>query len=200
MPTVMTHAVMGAAACRLCPSEARRFHVLWATSIVMPVLPDLDMLLWPVFGYDHPFGHRGFSHSLSFAVLAGLVAAGLCWRVMGQFPGRFAGLWLYFALLVASHGFFDGMTNGGRGIGFFVPFENGRYFWPWRPIPVAPLSAAGLFTAWGMRVLGAELLMFWTVAAAVFLWTSKRTMPRLALGASLALLGLGVWVWRFSIL
>jgi hypothetical protein len=26
------------------------------------------------------------------------------------------------------------MTNGGLGVAFFSPFDNGRYFLPWRPI------------------------------------------------------------------
>jgi membrane-bound metal-dependent hydrolase YbcI (DUF457 family) len=33
------------------------------------------------------------------------------------------------------------MTNGGRGVGFFIPFSNRRYFLPFRPIRVSPIGA-----------------------------------------------------------
>jgi hypothetical protein len=51
--------------------------------------------------------------------------------------------------LYAPHGFFDAMPDGGLGVAFFAPFTNHRYFFPWRPIPVAPLSLEGLITSQG---------------------------------------------------
>ena len=42
---------------------------LMALALVCAVLPDLDALgLWLGIPYDHPFGHRGITHSLPFAV------------------------------------------------------------------------------------------------------------------------------------
>jgi hypothetical protein len=36
-------------------------------------------------------------------------------------------------LATASHGVLDATTNGGLGVAFFSPFDNRRYFLPWRP-------------------------------------------------------------------
>lgn len=46
---------------------------LLLTALVLAVLPDLDALgMWLGIPYGHPFGHRGFTHSLPFAaVVAG---------------------------------------------------------------------------------------------------------------------------------
>jgi hypothetical protein len=40
----------------------------------------------------------------------------------------------YFFVVTASHGALDAMTDGGLGIAFFAPFDNTRYFFPFRPI------------------------------------------------------------------
>ena len=46
---------------------------------------------------------------------------------------------LVFLLFVAmaSHGVLDALTDGGRGVGFLIPFSSERFFFPWRPIPVS---------------------------------------------------------------
>lgn len=34
-------------------------------------------------------------------------------------------------LCLMSHRILDAFTNGGLEIGFFIPFDNARYFFPW---------------------------------------------------------------------
>jgi inner membrane protein len=50
------------------------------------ILPDVDVLAF-AFGipYEHPLGHRGFTHSLFFAVLAALLGASM-FRVLRRRP------------------------------------------------------------------------------------------------------------------
>jgi len=141
------------------------------------VMPDADVLAFS-FGipYEHVLGHRGITHSLFFALL-------WAWLMMEVFFYEYkrAGkdwwrVWLYLALCTASHGVFDALTNGGRGVAFFAPFENSRYFFPWRPILVSPLGAANFFSEWGMRVVKSELLYVWLPGS---------------------LLLLASWAWRF---
>jgi hypothetical protein len=43
------------------------------------------------------------------------------------------------------------MTDGGLGAAFFAPFDNKRYFLPWRPIQVSPISVHRFFTPRGFR-------------------------------------------------
>lgn len=131
---------------------------LMALALACAVLPDIDALgLWLGIPYEHPFGHRGFTHSLPFAVaLAG--AGSLLAPALGCDP-----LVAFAVLLVsaASHGLIDAMTNGGLGIAFFSPFSRRRSFLPWRVIEVSPLRPSALFSRRGLRVLRSEMRWVW---------------------------------------
>ena len=63
-----------------------------------------------------------------------------------------------FFSVTASHGVLDAMTDGGLGIAFFAPFDNGRYFLPWTPIKVSPIEITAFFTVRGLQVLRSELV------------------------------------------
>jgi inner membrane protein len=56
------------------------------------------------------------------------------------------------------------MTNGGLGVAFFSPFDNTRYFLPWRPIRVSPISIHRFFSGGGYAVLQTELVWIWVPA------------------------------------
>jgi inner membrane protein len=137
---------------------------VWAAGVVCSIIPDLDVLGFR-FGirYGDFWGHRGFTHSLLFAaVLAGaIVVVGL--RRDGYVIGRFP-LFAYLFLATASHGVLDAMTNGGLGVAFFSPFDNPRYFLPWRPIRVSPIAVTRFFSPRGYAVLQSELLWIWLPA------------------------------------
>lgn len=60
-----------------------------------------------------------------------------------------------------SHGLLDAMTDGGRGIAFFSPFSNHRYFLPWRPIRVSPIGGIDFGVLWS------EVRWVWLPAMAV---------------------------------
>jgi inner membrane protein len=163
---------------------------LLLASILLPMLPDADALFKAWIPYAHPFGHRGFTHSLLFATLAGVMMAALA---VHQNWGRpFIRLAIFFAAITASHGLFDAMTTGGLGVAFFAPFDNTRYFLPWRPIPVSPMSAAGLMTARGLRVMGREFALFWLFAIAAALW-DRRSVARMIIAALLLITGAAAW-------
>jgi len=131
---------------------------LCVTGIVACVLPDADVIgFWAGVPYGHLFGHRGFSHSLFFALLAGAIAAAFARRLHARRDVTFA----FVFLCTASHGVLDAMTTGGLGIAFFSPFSNHRYFFPWRVLEVAPLGVAAFFSEWGLRVVASELLWIW---------------------------------------
>jgi inner membrane protein len=51
----------------------------------------------------------------------------------------------------------DMFTNGGLGCALFAPFDNTRYFFPWRPIKVAPIGVGSFFTERGWAVFLSEL-------------------------------------------
>jgi inner membrane protein len=122
--------------------------VLGFGGVACSVIPDLDLdVIGFHFGihYGDFWGHRGFTHSLLFAVLlASVVTAVMVWRGISGI-GRFA-LFGYLSLATASHGLLDSITNGGLGVGFFSPFNNRRYFLPWTPVRVSPIAVTRFFT------------------------------------------------------
>ena len=59
---------------------------------------------------------------------------------------------------------FDAMTNGGLGVAFFSPFDNRRYFLPWRPILVSPIAVTRFFSPRGYAILRSELVWIWLPA------------------------------------
>lgn len=130
---------------------------VWLWGAFLTALPDIDFL----FGvpYSHMMGHRGFTHSIFFAAMAALLSAA-CFFWRRHFP-KFWTLALFFFLCTVSHGILDGMTDGGLGVAYFAPFENSRYWMPWRPIPVAPLGIRHIFGAWGARVVASEVVWIW---------------------------------------
>jgi inner membrane protein len=163
-------------------------------SILLPMLPDADALFMRWIPYAHPFGHRGFTHSLLFAALVGMGTAALA--VRGNWAHSYIKLAVFFAAITASHGLFDAMTSGGLGVAFFAPFDNTRYFLPWRPIPVSPMSAAGLMTARGLRVILWEFALFWFFAMSAALW-DRRGAARMIIALLFLVAGAAVWfqVW-----
>lgn len=82
------------------------------------------------------------------------------WDFGTGLPGPLS-MWSYFFLAAASHGLLDAMTDGGLGVAFFAPFNNHRYFLPWRPIRVSPIGAKRFFTVRGFAVLQTEFACIW---------------------------------------
>jgi inner membrane protein len=163
MPTVMTHAVVGAGLGTLFTSR-KMPPMFWITTAALAMAPDLDVLAFRLgIPYGAPLGHRGVTHSLIFALLAGFTAALLTHRRIG---GRLADLGGFFFLVTASHGLLDACTNGGRGVGFFIPFDDRRYFFPWHPIQVSPIGLS-FFSERGLTVLLSEILWVWLPTVAV---------------------------------
>ena len=129
---------------------------VWLMACVLSVLPDADAALHRAgVPYSHPFGHRGFAHSLFFAALAAALSA------RGLFQERRWRIWLFLFAVGVSHGVLDAVTDGGLGIAFFAPFDNTRYFLPWRPLVVAPIGVRSFFSEWGVDVLRSEIVHVW---------------------------------------
>lgn len=165
MCTVMTHPAVPIALSVLLPADTASSSLLIAASLCS-VIPDLDVIGFD-FGieYGDLLGHRGFTHSIVFAVLlAG--AATLTFFQDGQ--GSLIVVFLFLFLSTLSHPVLDALTNGGLGVGFFAPFSNKRYFFPYRPIKVSPIGLAGFFSRRGFEVLLSELKWVWLPSSVVF--------------------------------
>jgi inner membrane protein len=156
MPTIVTH---GFVTTLLTKSFAigRVPTRFWILSALCSIFPDADVLGFPLgIRYEDMLGHRGLSHSLAFALVLSWLVAFLAFPRLPQRWTRFL-LLSYFFVVTASHGALDAMTDGGLGIAFFAPFDNTRYFFPFRPIKVSPIGLS-FFSARGLDVIWSELL------------------------------------------
>ena len=178
MPTTITHGILGLMAART--SYRRTMPAkFWILSIICPILPDADILgLYLGIPYGHFFGHRGFFHSLFFALLVGLFVV---WQFFRKECFFSRGWWkyvIYFFVITASHCILDMFTNGGLGIAVLSPFDTSRYFAPWRPIQVSPIGGLGvLFTTMGIRALLTEFFLLWVpgfLLMCLILWNRKQ--------------------------
>lgn len=182
MATVFTHAAVGGALAALAPAGVPRWRAATALAGVS-VLPDLDVVGFALgIPYGHALGHRGLSHSLPFALAVGLVLPFAVLPPALREWHRALGLACLAALACASHGVLDALTDGGRGIGFWLPFSAERHFWPWRPLPVSPLEPLEFFGARGRRILETEIRLVWLPWAAgiASVWLGLRARRRAA--------------------
>ena len=179
MPTILTHAAVPLAlglglGIRIIPKP------LLLAGVVACILPDLDVLAFQLhIPYADDFGHRGFTHSIAFAVALGLLAMAFSQRLRCSRGLAFT----FIGISTVSHGLLDMLTNGGLGIALWWPWSSERLFAAWQVIEVSPLSMSRVFSARGLAVLQSELLWVW--------------LPALFVAA--ALLAFRLWVSRLSI-
>ncbi|MBX2892351.1 MAG: metal-dependent hydrolase [Saprospiraceae bacterium] len=134
--------------------------------------PDLDVLAFR-FGipYDSEWGHRGWTHSVFFGMLFGVLVAGLfsllCSRQRFEWE-----LFLWCVLSAISHPLLDMLTNGGRGCALWWPLSTERLFFSFRPIQVSPISVWDFIGRWGIMVLLSELV--WIGVPCLLLVASAR--------------------------
>lgn len=161
MASALSHAFVAVALGKAYTRESMPWH-FWALSMTCAILPDADVVGFTLgVHYSSLWGHRGLSHSLGFAFVLGLCVVSLAFRERMAFSWPWWSLVLYFFVVTASHGVLDAMTDGGHGIAFFAPFDTTRYFFPWRPVRVSPISIRAFFSAWGVQILATEIVYIW---------------------------------------
>ena len=157
MPTVFSHGIVGLGLGRV--FSARRMPaIFWILAALLPMVPDFDAF-W-IRPYSSILGHRGFTHSLGFALVLGLLVAVLTYRYL---RAPFWDLLGFFFVIIASHGILDAFTNGGYGIPLFWPFSSARYG-PWGPIQVSDIGFE-LPNPRKSRTVQTELLWIWLPTA-----------------------------------
>jgi inner membrane protein len=180
------HLAVGLAAARLSPGD-RQSRSAFVSALVfwsaLSFLPDADVLGFSLgVRYEDAWGHRGATHSIAFSVALGaLIGAGAAWL---RQPAPWTGVTATLVLL--SHACLDTLTDGGLGCALFWPFDQTRYFAPWRPLPVFPLGV-GIFTPYGVYAAVTELLLF---APLMWIALCSRRPPVAAVTVWLA----GLWI------
>ena len=175
------HVAVGMAAARWAdqPASGRgRIAAAMAGWPLLSMLPDADVVgLYLGVPYGSAWGHRGATHSLVFALIAGTVVAVVA-RARGRSVLRVA---ILATLVVASHGVLDTLTDGGRGCALLWPFDDTRYFAPVNPIPVSPIGLRVLSPR-GLYVAAFELLLFAPLFAYAW-WPRTNRRPAVARAA-----------------
>jgi inner membrane protein len=157
MPTIISHPAVPLAIAGVGGKRIVSIRLLIAAALVS-ILPDIDVIGYKLgIPYSHWLGHRGFFHSIAFAFLIGFLGA---W-ISSWFKKSRITVFLVLFLSTVSHGLLDAVTDGGLGIAFFSPISNHRYFFPWHPIAVSPLSIDRFLSGRGISVLRSELIWIW---------------------------------------
>lgn len=150
MASIFGHSAVSYALTKIIDNKNLKYLVIAA--IFSSILPDVDVVAFKLgVAYEHPLGHRGFTHSIVFAV----VWAYILMKILGNEQKK---IWFTVIFLsTISHGVLDAMTDGGKGIGFFIPFINDRFFLPLRVIKVSPVGYRQFFSDWGIQVIYSEI-------------------------------------------
>ena len=167
MPTIFSHAVFATVTGKAFLKKPVSGW-FWFLTAVCAMIPDADVLAYS-FGAARGgmFSHRGFTHSIVFAILFGSFAAFIARRLL-KAPFSFARLAVFFSLATLSHLLLDMLTNGGAGVALFAPFNGARFAFPWRPIEVSPIGLR-FFSDRGWAVILSEILWVWLPALVILI-------------------------------
>jgi len=163
MASVFGHALVGATLSKIL--DKNQVKLLLVLAMISAILPDIDVLAFKFgYAYEHWLGHRGFTHSIFFAIIWSAVLS----LIFGKSKKMIFFVVLFLATI--SHAILDAMTTGGLGVGFFIPFNDSRYFFGCRPIQVSPIGISKFFSEWGIRVILSELLWIGVPCAVVLIF------------------------------
>ncbi len=166
MPTFFSHPAVALSTITFLKGVRSKFAIVLA-GVFLAVLPDADVIGFKYgIPYQHMLGHRGLSHSIIFAFVLSIVF--VIFLRQSKVRGNII-VWLYLFICGVSHGLLDALTNGGLGVGFFMPFSEKRYFFEYRQIEVSTLSFTKFFNAQGLEVVQSELLFIWLPAIFIFI-------------------------------
>ena len=175
MPTIFTHAVFAAVSGKAFTKKSVSGW-FWVLMAICAIIPDADVIT-RYFGVERGgmFAHRGFTHSIAFALLFGGLTALFAKKFL-KTGLSFGKLFVFFALATFSHPLLDMLTNGGSGVALFAPLTNERFAFPYRPVEVSPIGLR-FFSDRGWTVILSEFVWLWLPSLA-FLLLAKFTFNR----------------------
>jgi inner membrane protein len=173
LPLPVAHGLLGAtivAALHPNPTQ-RRYPLALLVGALFANAADGDFLL--VFAFHNKSWHRGFTHSIAFALISCLLTS----LLLGKREIRVA---LVYGLAVVSHGALDFITSRvGGGVALLWPFSTERMKLGWWGLSETPSNLTAFEI---IRALGVEFVIF----AALFLFVTllrKKLTPRVVAGS-----------------
>jgi inner membrane protein len=161
MPLPVSHSLLGASlvAALLPRAGRRRYYMPLLAGALLANAADLDFIL--VFAFRSRAWHRGFTHSLAFALV-------VCLCFLLALGGRRAREGAAFGLAYASHALLDFATTlESRGLELLWPFSAERLGLRWWGLSETP---SRLPPAEILKSLGLEFALFAPPLLALLLW------------------------------
>lgn len=185
MASAFGHAAVSLALSQTGMAKSMSWRLLLA-GVVLSILPDADSIgFWFGIPYASFWGHRGFSHSIVFALLVALFTQWLLFN-KGKTLSERIRIISFLLFSCVSHAVLDAMTTGGLGVAFFAPFDNERYFFSFRPIKVSPISVRAFFNGQGWKVIRSEVIWIGIPALLIIVagWSVKFVRKKMRLHKS----------------
>lgn len=169
MPSIISHAI-GAFWVNKAFFNKKNTLKISILVCISAMIPDPDFIGYKLgVEYSSMFGHRGFTHSIFFAVLWSLFISYLVFKPRGF--KQFLCYFFIFFIATLSHGLLDACTSGGEGVAFFSPFSNERFFFPFRGIRVSPLGVKSFFSERGLIIIMSEIKYIWIPSFMLYIVT-----------------------------
>lgn len=134
MPTPITH-LFAAIPVNIAIMGAVNKKKIILLSLIISILPDLDLIGYflglPISSF---LGHRGFTHSIFFALVVALMANLLFFPDIKTKDKRFKLLFLNFLFVALTHPLLDFLVNRNTGVALLSPFVLTRFASPIAPI------------------------------------------------------------------
>jgi inner membrane protein len=138
----------------------------------LAIVPDCDLILQQLIPSATLFQHRGATHSLTVALLVGLVVGLILLGNGDRHPIRWG---LIAAVVVASHGLMDAFGQSDLGVELLWPFSDARYLAPWHILPNPALQPPLSYFWWGPLL--EELILYLPLWVYAFLPRSWLSAP-----------------------
>lgn len=171
MPSPIAHAVSGYAITKLLGMTRDRQLLkpsLLGYSVFMAIAADFDFLPQLIAGIDM---HRGFTHSIVFAIAFSLLMSKLIKGMPGCQTLSYRQLWTLALIVYCSHLALDFLTQGGSGVPLLWPLSNSP-FKSVLPLFPAVHHSRGLFDLGHLFFISFELIY-----STLLLWALSRWKP-----------------------
>jgi membrane-bound metal-dependent hydrolase YbcI (DUF457 family) len=196
--SVIGHSLVGAICARLHRGLDEAAHPRWliAATVLLSVLPDVDVVLYILFRPEGMAPHRGFTHSITFVAAAALIGGIATAKFFATSRGK---LFAVFFAAGISHLVLDAAMGLGAPIAFFWPLSSHAFLAPISLVPAAYYSTS---TRGLLALLTHRLTLIGVVCELAIFVPVLRAVSR---GAKLdsarrgALVGLALLAWAATL-
>jgi membrane-bound metal-dependent hydrolase YbcI (DUF457 family) len=200
MSSILGHGLAGmTVASALARTSAINRPKLFAIAAGLGIAPDLDVIVYMLFGVVGISAHRGLSHTLIFVLVGGAATSVLLRK---HFDLSFQRGLALFSTVLLSHVILDYLMGAGPGVPFFWPLSKESYLFPYKVVPTAfySLNFGGLMSL----LIHIPTLMGLFFEAMIFLplflmLSGKATLPRWFL-SGISVVGVACTVYVYNVL